>query len=260
MKKLFFLSITFATITILMVGCDKNGLTFSDYQTVGSDKAQLKVNFFSMYRALPPYQIKLNNARVSNSLLNNANPTPFPGGGLNTGGGNYPDYLAVNSGNNSIAISIPKAGTNTDSIVLGSATGNLTAGKKYSLYFADTGVNMTTVLVEDSLPAPDSGFTKFRFVNLIPDMAAVDLYLGTVKVASNIPYKGVSPSFVIPTNNASTTWALRTVGGAVNLTPTYASASTLGNQRVFTIIARGYNSVTSTTDPRQRKISFVYNQ
>ena len=259
MKKLLYLSVVIAAMSFI-VSCEKNGLTFSDYTSVDEGKSQLKVNFFSMYRALPPYQIKINDARVSNNLLNNANPTPFPGGGLNTGGGNFPDYLAVNTGNNNIAISLPKVGTATDSVLLGSTTANLSSGKKYSLYFADTAANMTTLLVEDSLSTPDSGFVKFKFINLIPDMTAVDLYVGTVKVASNIPYKGVSPSFILPTNNASTTWALRTVGGTTNLTPTYASASTIANQRVFTIIARGYNSITSTSDPRQRKISFVYNR
>jgi hypothetical protein len=116
-------------------------------------------------------------------------------------------------------------------------------------------------LVTDSLQRPDSGFARYKFINLMPDLPALDLYIGTVKVASNILYKGVSPSFVLPTNNVSTTWAIRTVGGTTNLA-TYASASTLSNQRVYSVIARGYNAIlnTATSDVRRRAISLIYNE
>ena len=238
--------------------CDKNSLRTSNYLPA-SEQAQVKVNFFSMYRSLPAYQIKINDVRVSNSLSISPNPTPFPGGGLNTGGGSTADYLSINPGVAKVAISLPKSGTSDDSLQLASASPTFEPGKKYSVYFADTATSMISLVVADTLTRPDSGYAKYKFVNLMPDVPALDLYIGTIKVASNIPYKGISPSFLVPTNSASTTWGIRTVGGTTNLI-TYASASTINNQRVYTVIARGYNSVTSTADIRSRKISLIFNE
>lgn len=255
MKKRIF-HISAAAVTVIFAACEKNEIRLAEF-TDQSDKAQVKVNVFSHYRSNPSVQIKVNGERVSNALTA---ATPFPGGGLNTGGGSTADYLAVSPGSAKVAIGMPRAGTNTDSILINEASVNLSAGVKYSLYFADTAANTTSLLVIDSLNRPDSGFVRYKFINLIPDLPSADLYIGTVRVASGIAYKGVSPSFVLPTNNSSTTWAIRAAGGTTNLA-TYASASTLANQRVFTVVARGYNSIlNTTTDPRRRIVSLIYNE
>jgi len=256
MKKSAIIFSTLAGIAIL-AACEKNSFFTSNYIPV-TTQAQVKVNFFSSYRANPPYQIKLNDTRISNNLTY---ATPFPGGGLNTGGGSTADYISFNPGSNKVSISLPKAGTDQDSVSLATTTIDVAAGKTYSLYFADTAANMTTLLVQDTLSRPDSGWAKFKFINLIPDLPSADLYIGTTKVASAIPYKGVSPSFLLPTNSSSTTWAIRAAGGTTNLA-TYASAASITNQRVYTVVARGYNSIlnTATTDPRRRSVSLIYNQ
>jgi len=256
MKKSAIIFSTLAGITIL-AACEKNSFFTSNYIPV-TTQAQVKVNFFSSYRANPPYQIKLNDVRISNNLTY---ATPFPGGGLNTGGGSTADYISFNPGSNKVSISLPKAGTDQDSVSLTTTTIDVAAGKTYSLYFADTAANMTTLLVQDTLSRPDSGWAKFKFINLIPDLPSADLYIGTTKVASAIPYKGVSPSFLLPTNSSSTTWAIRAAGGTTNLA-TYASAASITNQRVYSVVARGYNSIlnTATTDPRRRSVSLIYNQ
>jgi hypothetical protein len=115
--------------------------------------------------------------------------------------------------------------------------------------------------VQDTLTRPDSAFAKYKFINLIPDLPSADLYIGTIKVASAVPYKGVSSVFTVPTNSSSTTWAIRSEGGTTNLA-TYPSAASITNQRVYTVIAKGYNSILNivTTDPRRRAISLIYNQ
>jgi hypothetical protein len=266
MKKLLF-SISFLAVTcIILVSCDKNGFTLKENVFI-EGKASLKVNYLTPTQARPTYQIKLDGVRISNNLIY---PTPFPGGGLNTGGGNYADYLAANPGQRKIDISIPKVGTNEDSVQLASATVTLDANKSYSLYFCDTAANLSSFMLEDDLNSPDSGFTKFRFINLMPDVAAgIDLYFGTgststtsTKVQGPIAYKGVSPYFLIPLNTG-TVWSIRPGGAAATTTAlaTYTSASTVVNQRVFTAIARGYSTIsTPTTDGRLRAISFIYNR
>lgn len=254
MKKIFGILLTTIATATIFVACEKNQQRFIESVYLPG-QAQFKVNFFSSYRNNPGYQIKLNGTRVSNILTY---ATPYPGGGLNTGGGSYADYLSVAPGNVKVDITIPNAGTNLDSVTLASSTVALTADKTFSLYFADTATNTQAVLVEENLTVPDSGFAKFRFINLIPDLPSADLYFGTTKVASAIPYKGISPEFTVAINTG-TAWSFRAAGGTTDLA-TYSSSSSVSNKRVYTAVARGYNSITTTTDPRRRSLSFVYNR
>ncbi|HEU4472662.1 MAG TPA: DUF4397 domain-containing protein [Flavisolibacter sp.] len=243
---------------VALVGCEKNELRTSNYIDV-SQQAQVKVNFFSPYQRNPTYQIKVSNERVSNSITRY--DTPFPGGGLNTGGGSTADYLSINPGSVDFSVSIAKMGTNVDSVTLATTTQTLEGGMKYSLYFSDTANNTKTLLVRDTLSRPDSGFAKYRFVNLQPDLPSADLYVGTVKVASAVAYNSVSEPFTLPTNNASAVWNVRAAGGATNLASyTGTVGATISNQRIYTVIARGYNSITATADNRRRNVSLVYNQ
>ena len=259
MKKSAIIYLTLVAV-IGLVACEKNSFYTSNKEDVAT-QAQLKVNYFSTYRSNPPYQIKINDVRVSNTIQNatSTTGTPFPGGGLNTGGLNSADYLALNPGTNKVTISVPKVGTDVDSITLATANIDIAAGNNYSLYFTDTAANLTSVLVQDTISRPDSGWAKYKFINLMPDLPSADLYIGSTKVASAIPYKGVSPTFLVPTNSSSTTWAVRAAGGTTNL-QTYASAGSLSNQRVYTVVARGYNSITATTDVRKRIVSLIYNR
>src|SRR5687767_2029386 len=83
--------------------------------------ANLKIVHESNYSISHTVQLKVNDVRVSNNLVYN---TPFPGGGLNTGGSNFPWYVAVTPGSAKITISRPKVGSDADSIVL--FNGNVT--------------------------------------------------------------------------------------------------------------------------------------
>jgi hypothetical protein len=265
MKQILKIIVPVVFTVFIISGCDKNSFNLKDNIFING-KASLKVNFFSSYQANPVYHIKIDDVRVSNNLTY---ATPFPGGGLNTGGGNYADYLAVDPGMRKITIARPFTGTNNDSIVLATATVDVQANKTYSLYFADTSSNTFTLLAEDELSSPDSGFIKYRFINLMPDLpAGFDLYFGTgatsttsTKVAGPILYKQMSNYFTVPLNTG-TVWSIRAGGDAATTTAlvTYTSASSVINQRVFSISTRGYNSITSTADPRRRLFSFIYNR
>lgn len=249
---------------LVFAGCKKNKFNLKE-TTFIDGKASLKVNFFSSFFANPTYKIKVDDVTVSNPL---SYATPYPGGGLNTGGGNYADYLAVEPGQRKIKIFLPFVGTNNDSVVLAETTVDLAANKIYSLYYADTAANMYTKLVEDRLSSPDSGFVRYRLINLMPDLATVDLYFGTgstaatsVKVAGPIAYKDTSAYFDLAINTG-TVWSIRPGGAAASTTAlaSYTSASSVTNQRVYTISTRGYNSITTSTDPRRRLFSFIYNR
>ena len=248
---------------VSFTACTKNELKITGGTVLDNTSAETKIFFVSAYKANPLYQININDVRVSNLLGGGtAAPTPFPGGGLNTGGSSTGDYIGINAGALKISFAIPKYNTNTDSVTLATSSVTFEGGKKYSLYVTDTAASTSFVLVEDSLVRTDSGYAKYKFVNLVPDKGPVDLYVGTVMVASNIPYKGVSPSFTLSTSNASATWSIKATGTSTAIGGGYTGsvASSIGNQRVYTVVARGYGTITTTSDMRYSKISLIYNQ
>ncbi len=265
-KSILYTVCTVAIVSFILMGCEKNEFSLKDNVFV-TGKALLKVNFGAAYRVTPTYQIKIDGVRVSSNLTFF---TPFPGGGLNTGGGSTADFLGVEPGSHKVTISLPFVGTEKDSVEIASATVNLTADKYHSLYFADTAANTTNLLFEDNMTSPDSGFVKYRVINLMPDLAAgIDLYLGTgytsttsTKVAGPILYKQMGDYITLPANPGVQFWSIRPAGAAATTTAiaTYTSASTIVNQRVFTIAIRGYNAATTTGDPRIKAISFIYNR
>lgn len=246
---------TFLAMVLLITACEKNDPKLIAY-TPSSDAALTKVvNAMPYLRG--PLQIKINDVRVSNNITYT---TPYPGGGLNTAGSSNPDYLALSAGTAKIAFSIPNVGTNNDSIALFSGTAAIESSKYQTVYATDTGANTQYVVVKDDIAQPDSGFSRFKVVNLIPNLPAIDLYWGATVVASNLAYKAVSPSFVMPVPIANVTLAIRPAGAA-STTAAIGSyvVTSIGNQRVLTIYTRGYSGLTGT-DVRRPLVSLLFNR
>jgi len=255
MKKIFFYTLLLLCAGTAFWSCEKNVLNVSPYDYTDGN-ALLKINYSSPYAKNPAVQIKINGEKVS-SLVTYS--TPYPGGGLNTGGNTYADYLSVKPGSNKIRLSIPKTGSTEDSIMLYETDINLTANQYQTAHFTDTLANTQAVLVQDAANKPDSGLTMYTFVNLIPN-STLDLYFGTAKVASNVAYKQATERFTLPSGqNGSNNWTLRTAGGTTTLGTAYTNTATVANQRVFTVYARGYLGL-ATSDIRSPKISFAYNK
>lgn len=260
MKKLFKISAFLLFAATLFVACEKNeDNVFSEYDLVDQENnALIKVNYNVAFYNNPGVQLKINGTRVS-GLLNTR--YPFPGGGFNTLGGSTGDYFAVKPGSTEILLSIPKRGTLLDSIEVFKSTVSLAASKRYSLHVADT-LNRKSLLVEENVTLPDSGFFRMRFVNLMANVPSIDLYNGSTLVAARIPFMGISDAFTLsnatPTVN---TWTIRVGGSAATSTAiaTYSSASTILQRRVYTAFANGYSGYpTGGTDPRKPYISFYY--
>jgi hypothetical protein len=254
MKKLNISFIVLFVACAIFWSCEKNVLTVSPYELTDG-KALLKINYSSPYFKNPGVQVKINDEKVSSIITYS---TPYPGGGLNTGGNNFADYLSVKPGMNTVSLSIPKAGSTEDSVLLYKTDVSLTANEYQTLHFTDTASNTQSVLIKDAANKPDSGFTQFTFVNLIPNSTALDLYFGTTKVASNIAFKQATDPFLLPAGT-SLAWTLRVAGGTATLGTAYSNTGTVANQRVFTVYARGYIGP-ATSDTRSPKISFAYNK
>ena len=253
MKKIYIVYIiTIASISVLLA-CKKN--TFKAPYNLTTNQAFLKINYASADSTW--VQLKINDERVSSNIVGR---TPFPGGGLNTAGSATPDYLAVNPGNMKFSLSIPKARTNIDSILLYTTNVNVEGGKYYTLHVTDTAPNIQSVLIpEDIVNSPDSGFSKYRFVHLMPNVPAIDLYFDTTIVARNIPYKGVGPFFNLKFPNPNK-WAVRPAGAPRSTTTALAiyEAGFVPNQRIFTVFAMGYNG--TNVLPRKPYVSLIYNR
>lgn len=242
----------------LLGACKKNTLNVAPFDYVEGN-ALFKLNYSSPYRNNPAVQLNIDGKRVSNLLTYS---TPFPGGGLNTGGSSNADYLNLSAGQHTVSLAIPKVGTNTDSLELYKTTVQLSADKYMTLHVTDTSANTTSVLLTDLSNKPDSGITKYTFVNLIPG-SKLDLYFGTTKLASGIDYKAKTDTFSIAAGT-NAQWFLRDAGTTVNMAQyptTNATNYLIPNQRVFTIYARGYLGYPITsTDIRRPMISFAYNK
>ena len=249
--------ILFASVIIagMLAGCKKHELEPLPFQ-YGTDAPNLKVVHASAFTTNTAVQLKLNDVRISNNMTYS---TPFPGGGQNTGGSNFPYWVQGVAGSNKISLSIPKAGTATDSVVVSNNTVTLEKGKSYTAYITDTGANNQLILVTENLALPAQGTSRYRFINLIPNLASADLYYGPTLVASNVAYKSLSPEFTLTTGQALA-FAVRTAGSGASGTvlATYTPAA-VPNQRILTVYSRGYLN-TGTTGNRLPAVSLLYNQ
>lgn len=262
MMKIFSkISIMLLLVASLLAGCDKrNENIFSEYTIVDPNMSFVKVNYNVAFYNNPLIQLKINGTRISGTNIQTR--YPFPGGGLNTLGGSTGDYLPVPPGNIELSLTIPKRGTSIDSVNIYKTTMTTEVGKKYTVHVADSLVRKSLIVDEDT-SLPDSGIVRYRFVNLMPNIPAIDLYIGSQKVMSNVAFMSISDKFTLPTSTSttSTTWSIRAAGASPTSTAiaTYNSASTILNQRVYTVFATGYNGYPTTgTDSRRPFVAFYY--
>lgn len=259
MKKYILIIGILITGAVIVYSCKKNTISVAPFD-IASGNALFKLNYACPYKSIASVQIKIDDQRVSNTITY---ATPFPGGGLNTGGSSNADYMSLAPGEHTVSLSVPKVGSDEDSIKVYSTTVNVDAATYYTLHVTDTAANTNSLLLTDLSSMPDSGQSKFSFVNLIPN-SAIDLWFGPTKVASNVGFKKATDTFSLASASAQQ-FAIRLAGSASTSTPlaTYPTSGTatysIPNQRVFTAYARGYLGLTSS-DTRRAQLSFVYNK
>jgi len=249
--------ILLASVVVLLTGirCTKNEIKYGDFDVIAGDQALLKINYVSAYASNPTVYLAIDGERVSNPLTSR---TPFPGGGLNTGGGSTADYLTFAPGKHVLSVVIPKKGTGDDSIPLLSAEINIEGAKSQTVHITDTAANTQVVTSIDDRTKPDTNSIRYKFVHLMPNVPAVDLYYGTTVMATNVAYKEVAV-FTTKIPPASLAWAVRPAGALPTSTAlaTYTSLSTITNRRVYTIFALGYSGQTDAA--RKPYLSFLLN-
>ncbi len=235
----------------LFSSCKKNEITLTDAD-VADGQAQFKLVYFSPSLLNPSVQLNVNGNRVSYLIPYG---TPFPGGGYNTGGSNNSDYVAITPGNAAISLSIPKKGTSVDSVVVYNQSFDLQADKKYTLFTTDSVPTVSAFLAEDVLVRPDSGYAGLRFVNLMPNVPAVDFYQNGVLIKANVAFKTATAFENISIANNPGQFQIKAAGSSTVLASYPTSATfVLTNTRVYTIMARGYSGV---TDARKPTVSLI---
>lgn len=244
-----FSALSIVVLLFVIVSCNKNVIDYGQIEKVGSDQALLKINYVSAYADNRSVYFKINDVRISYVMTWR---TPFPGGGYNTGGDSKSDFLAVNPGNLKLSVVLPhKKDNGTDSLVLYTTNLQVVAGKNYVAHITDTAATTKTLVTEESFVRPDTGYVRYRFVNLMPNVPAIDLYYGTsatdqtkdTLIAGNVNFLSATGEIKLKSAQ-SKTWKLRTAGAAVTsatILASYTSANVFLNQRVYTAFACGYS-------------------
>ena len=119
--------------------------------------------------------------------------------------------------------------------------------------------NTQSILVKNIISDVDTGKCRFKFVNMIPNLPAVDLYLNGVLIKSAIPYMTATDTFTVRTgvyqpgytSAITSTWAVRPAGALATsaATASYASSNGLQSQKVMTIFSMGYAGLTGARLP-----------
>jgi hypothetical protein len=255
MKKIF-INIAIASAVLFVAGCEKSRDYKAGFDMINPTDALLKVIYGSAYATNPGVQLSIDDVRVSGLITFR---TPFPGGGFNTPGSNFPDYLSVKPGTRKLSIAIPKKGTNVDSVLLYTTQLNLEADKNYTVTIMDTLANTKSVLSTDTIKVSAFNGIKYHFVNMMPNVPKLDLYYGTTLVATNVAYNTQGVVFTMPLPLLMA-WSIRETGTSPTSTAlaTYSSGSTIANGRILTAFAVGYKgSAATNTRPY---ISFTLNK
>lgn len=255
---------------VFLMACEKNELNLSSNTIDPSNGGYFKLGWFSPGLSTQGVQLKINGVRVSNQLGFGYTATtttagyamPFPGGGLNTGGNNKNDYLAVDTGTIEVSLTVPKKGTNVDSIEVLTTTMNIEKGKYYSLIVCDSFPNAQSFVLDDNTTYADSGFYRYNFTNTIPNIpSGVDYLLsnsngGGIKVlATGVKYKTSTGFIDFPHVGGSDTLRVR-ISGTSTILGTYTT-SAITNRRCYTMVARGYLGATGVRAPN---LSIIYNK
>lgn len=235
---------------------------------MGEDDVVVKINMASLYKDNRKMIVKFNDVRVTPLIQGRE---PYPGGGYNTLGDSKSDFLRASSGSLNVKVILPhKVDTGADSVLLYEVNHVLEKGNRYVLHITDTAEFTKSLVTKEDFTLPDSSTSRYRFVNLMPNVPAIDLYYGVyattaatqtpiadVLVASNIKYLEASEYFTLA-RTPTRTFKIRPAGAAVTnatVLAYYANANTTLNQKVYTAYALGYQGM-ATTDHRRPFISF----
>lgn len=268
MKKIGNILFSLFLLTFIGLSCKGPIQDYGDLEPLDGSKAVVKVIIGSAYPNNPLMYVKANGKRITPKILMRQ---PYPGGGFGTNGNATNEFILLDNGQTVFELALSKKiDDGTDSIVYHRKEYNLEPGGRYTILFADTAENTRSALIKEDLTLPDSGTFRYQIINIIPNVEAVDLYVGRwangttatnhssdldTLVMSNVKYMEVSTPFVIR-SGFRRTFKIRPHGAPVvesNVLARYSSSATASanyfeylDRKVLTIFTMGYAEQTST--------------
>jgi len=232
---------------------------FGSVEYMDGNKSIVKINMASVYPDDRYMYVKFNDVRYTPKIRARE---PYPGGGYNTRGPSSSEFLMLEGGDVDVKVCLPKkVDDGSDSLVLYQTKVNIKGGSRYTFHVADTGANTKVIPTEETFAMPDSAYASYRFINLIPNMPAVDIYYGFYSTAAsgqrpdldslvfkNVKYGEISET-VLLNRSVTRTWKVRPAGAEVTnatVVAFYANAGSTLNQRQYTAFALGWAGQTST--------------
>lgn len=182
----------------------------------------------------PTFQVYSNNQRLSGGAVAYNGTYPAPSGA----------YTVVPSGTHNIMFILNRVTGGNFAPVAGDTvyqgTANLSAGQKYTAFFADSVQSPGVFLVEDDWTISPQGYYKVRFANLIANPnERYDVYADSVQkmVATNIGYREISNFIDVPVPVSSESFSVFLAGTTTKLYTLTGFSPT--SQRVYTLYTRG---------------------
>jgi hypothetical protein len=266
MKRNSIIAICICALAIIAIGCDKTLSDYGDTKKLDNSYSFLKINYESNYANNRSVWFKINDQRVGGPLTARA---PFPGGGYNTGGASTADVISVTPGTVKLSVILPyKVDNGLDSLVLYTTTFQMDAGKTYISHITDTTANTKSVLTQENVNLPDTNYARLHFLNLMPNVPAIDVYYGTTAttatdqrsdslMVSNLGYMQNSADIKFKMGTTNAIWKIRVAGSGRtnNVISSYTSTSVPLSQRVLCGFALGYSGKTSAA--QKPYISFL---
>lgn len=231
---------------------------FGEVEFIDGDRAIVKINMASAYPDDRYMYVKVNDVRVTPLIRGRE---PYPGGGYNTRGPSGSEFLMIDAGNVNVKVCLPhKTDNGKDSVILYSTDVSVKGGERYTFHVTDTGTYTKVIPTIEEFAQPDSAYASYRFINLMPNVEALDFYYGYFNntaggqiatqdslIASNIKFGEISSKIVLH-RSATKTFKIRPAGAPVtneSVLAFYGNAGASLNQRQYTGYAMGYAGETS---------------
>jgi hypothetical protein len=145
-------------------------------------------------------------------------------------------YYNVQAG--TYTLNIDSAGSTTQRV---SSTITFAPATTYSVFIINSGTELQTAVVTDSVTAPSADSVAIRFLNFSPNATAVDLAVNGTVIASNRSYNDISSNaslaqfgYLAP---GTYTAEVRTAGTSTVL---YTTSVTLTGGKIYTLYTKGF--------------------
>lgn len=203
MKRRYLLSAVLL-LSAIIYSCDKN-----DVGRIDSPVKETGIKFYNFSVNSPAVNYFANDMKVTSAVSTTGAESGTTG---LTYGVVYPansSYATLDRGTYDFKATRPSTAATDKNLVINKLTANVVEGKNYSLYmcgfYNTTAKTSDAFMLEDVLPAIDTGFVYVRFVHVSPNANPVDFFMKRkngpiteLSIARNVAFKSGTAFVKIP--------------------------------------------------------------